>query len=309
MCLSFLKTRSSITKNGLGLSTLSLHQYEFLDCGNGQKLERFGEVYVKRSCPTAVDWKPLLSDAVWKKADVCYSGVSGSAGNWVVYKNDGDIPEHWSVAFGSIQFSLALSEIGQLGVFPEQKVNWEWLSKTLKSNEEVNILNGFAYTGGSTLAALSAGSGVKAVHLDAAKSSVQWAKKNCELSGFGDRNVRFLVEDCMTFLNREIKRGNTYEGLIFDPPAFGRGPNGKVWKIGKDFPALIEMIPRLLSPSNPKCIVLSCHDTEWPSARIEELLRKQLKSFGGVFECVDMSLVSQVGGRNLPAGSCCRVQF
>lgn len=144
------------------------------------------------------------------------------------------------------------------------------------------------------------------VHLDAAKSSVQWAKKNCAMAGVATEQVRWIVDDCMTFLNREIKRGNTYEGLIFDPPAFGRGSNGKIWKLEKDFPLLIEMIPRLLSPTSPQLVLLSCHDPDWPASRIEDLLRKQLKSLGGIFECVDMSLVSQCGGRNLPSGACVR---
>ena len=192
-------------------STLS---YEFLDSGNYKKLEKFGSVIISRSCPAA-SWKPNLSQHEWNKAKVVYtSTVSGSPGKWD-YMNPPT--EDWFVEFAEdIKFSLELSDVGQVGIFPEQLENWNWLKNIIKPaavDRQVNVLNGFAYTGGSSIASLSSSPSVGVVHVDASKSSVQWAKKNVCLSGFGNRQVRYIVDDCMTFFGREIKRGNKFDGM------------------------------------------------------------------------------------------------
>ena len=301
--------------------------YAFLDCGDYRKLEKFGDVICSRSCPAAY-WKPGLDPKTWEKASVSYTGLSGNAGNW-----SGTMPFDWSISFrDNIYFNLNLSDLGQIGVFPEQAVNWEWMEGLLMGKHvetqdtEINVLNGFAYTGGSTMAALkSAATPVKVTHLDASKSAVQWAKQNIEKSGLENdqKQVRWIVDDCITFLNREMKRGNKYNGLIFDPPAFGRF-NGKMWKIERDFPTLIKLIPKLLISSNaPKFVILSCHDEKFPKERIEAMLRDSLRSFGvsgGKFKNFDMILNAvDIGdngeteltkpepkGKDLSCGSCVR---
>ena len=272
--------------------------YQFIDSGNYKRIEQFGSYNVVRSCPSA-SWPPASS---WTRfgAKIMYDGTSGKAGTW----NGLDLLDpNWQVTFdldqtttARIVFTLAPSDLGQVGVFPEQNENWRWIYSTLQQQQPSSsstvrkVLNGFAYTGGSTMAALSADN-VQVVHLDAAKSSVQWAMRNAAASGLytptvatnssntdnsnssTSRSVRWITDDCLTFLEREVRRGNTYEGLIFDPPAFGRGGNGKIWKLDKDLPVLTEtLIPQLMS-DDPLFVLLSCHDVEWPASRLAELIQ------------------------------------
>ena len=279
------------------LCTTSMQSYQFIDSGGYKRIEQFGSCNVVRSCPSA-SWPPASS---WTRlgAKITYDGTSGKAGIW----NGLDLLDpNWQVTFDldqtstttRIAFTLAASDLGQVGVFPEQQENWRWIYNTLRNSPALRkVLNGFAYTGGSTMAALSADN-VQVVHLDAAKSSVQWAMRNAVASGLytpvttnssnsdsssssssstTSRSVRWITDDCLTFLDREVRRGNTYEGLIFDPPAFGRGGNGKIWKLDKDLPVLAEtLIPQLLS-DDPAFVLLSCHDVEWSASRLAELIR------------------------------------
>lgn len=290
-------------------SRLHSVSYEFLDCGDGLRFEKFGVFNVSRSCPGASSWRPKLTRNSWATAQLQYTGTSGNAGSW---QTKSPLPkDEWSVAFedGQMKFMLDISELGQVGVFPEQLSNWRWLRETIHAPEgaDVKVLNGFAYTGGSTLAVLLAGPAVKATHLDAARSSVLWAKKNCEASGLGNRSVRWITDDCMTFLMREIKRNKKYEGLIFDPPAFGRSEN-KVWKLTKDLPILLDLLPSLLSPT-AQFVLISCHDAAWPPQRLAEAVELRLRPFGGSMQALELSLESNRGGATLPCGSCVRWTF
>lgn len=267
-----------------------------------------------RSCPSA-SWPGGAVLGSNNNDVVCYEGTSGKVGTW---KNLQILPENWQVSFDisspdeeedeednqfrNIVFTLSASDLGQVGVFPEQQANWQWIRRTLRSTSSSSsssssaeppvprkVLNGFGYTGGSSLAALSAGN-VQVVHLDAAKSLVQWATRNAQASGLyvppadinnnhssssssSSRSVRWITDDCVTFLEREVRRGNSYDGLILDPPAFGRGGNGKIWKLEKDLPILVDtLIPQLLS-DDPSFVLLSCHDVDWPPSRLAGLLR------------------------------------
>jgi 23S rRNA (cytosine1962-C5)-methyltransferase len=275
-------------------SRLSQHlqKYEFVDCGGFRRMERFGDLGVVRSCPTA-SW-PVGAAGSWTGggSTVEYEGTSGKAGQWT---NSHLVPSEWRVTFDigngtEIAFALATSDQGQVGVFPEQQQNWRWIRRVLLdggggaegSSLPRKVLNGFAYTGGSTMAALSAGN-VQVTHLDAAKSSVAWAKGNAAALAVDEASssVRWIVDDCVTFCEREVRRGNVYDGLVFDPPAFGRGGNGKVWKLEKDLPLLAEgLLPQLLS-DDPLFVVLSCHDVDWPPSRLAHCLRTLLTTKAG----------------------------
>lgn len=354
--------RCSFSKIALGTcSTASetipekITSYEYMDSGNGMRLERFGDILVTRSCPSAI-WSRGLSNAEWDAATVRYCGNHWH-GLETIPVDDADA---WVLHMENhVKFILATSEQGQLGVFPEQQVSWAWLQKTLRSfttnskKSEVSVLNGFAYTGGSTMACLGV-PGVHVVHLDAAKASVNWAARNvnqfiitgkydpssldvaqvdiqrslitrtqttanaCNGVGVGAAHkvnvsssprTRFIVEDCMTYLRREERRGAKYEGLIFDPPAFGRGGGRKVWKLSKDLPALVEMIPRLLA-SRPAFVLLTCHDPACPAKKLASLLQESGildVGVGARLQCGDLTLNSKRGGQPLPLGSYARV--
>mmetsp|Transcript_30054 Transcript_30054/g.42899 ORF Transcript_30054/g.42899 Transcript_30054/m.42899 type:complete len:382 (-) Transcript_30054:375-1520(-) len=328
------------------------NSYAFLDCGNLKRLEKFGSLLVSRSCPSA-KWKPAMAESFWKSANnLIYEGNSGKVGEWTKRNSNNDCMEpvlsldgNWNVNIDNMMFHLSPSEMGQVGVFPEQKENWVWIQQKLSSalgpgSKTKNVLNGFAYTGGSTMASLRV-PGVKVVHLDSSKAFVQTAKRNVELTGLSDRPVRWIVDDCLTFLRREIRRrdptndnsttststsmgqqGKTskdkrsrsaqefcrlpggYDGLIFDPPAFGRaGAKGKTWHIEKDLPELLELLPKLLSV-DPVFVLISCHDSRWPADRLLEHLEKALNPLrlGGSYETGPLELHSSVSSRSLPLG-------
>jgi len=259
-----------------------------------------------------------LDQGEWKDAKVRFEATG-----WQGLEH---VPEDWRVhVHSNLVFSLLPSEQGQLGIFPEQLDNWNWIrsqgkrssGKSIGNGSILNILNGFAYTGGSSIAALgmmmqegdAAAAAVKVTHLDAAKASVSWAARNAIASGFEDASCRFLVDDCLTFLHREVKRGNKYDGLIFDPPAFGRGGGNKIWKLEKDLPTLVSLLPALLS-SSPRFLLLSCHDVAWPSQKLEQLLREVNIPAGGVWEKGDLTLKSnRNGARNLPLGQFVRISW
>ena len=231
----------------------------------------------------------------------------------------------WKVAIHpNLILTLATSEHGQIGMFPEQINNWNWIrfmcsraklvmdlsEKESNGENSLKILNGFAYTGGSSLSALGI-EGVSVTHIDASKSVVNWAQRNVESSGLRDRNgARFLVDDFMTFANREIRRGNKYHGIILDPPAFGRGPKGKgIWKLEKDLPALASMLPKLLT-KKPAFLLMTCHDPKWTAPKLQALLQHtEGMPRKAVYEHQDMVLRSRQGGRDLPMGISVRASW
>eukprot|EP01041_Mallomonas_annulata_P008635 gene8635-17811_t len=304
------KLRSTVlSKNSLcalsNAQNVIASDYSFLDCGDFKRLERFGNVLVSRSCPAASN-RPKLPPSYWNEATIRYTGSSGKAGVWTGLDK---IPSEWNISFGDIRFCLAPSDLGQVGIFPEQQDNWQWIqqqlmkrTKTKKNGELLRVLNGFAYTGGSTMAAAAVDGVDQVVHLDAAKSSVQWATKNVALMNSHQNNftsstitktttastIRWIVDDCLSFLKREIRRGNKYEGLIFDPPAFGRGGGSKIWKIEDNFPELAELIPSLLS-DDPLFVLLSCHDPSWSANRLGMLLGQVMGPVGSL-HCGSMDL-------------------
>ncbi len=286
---------------------MSESNYEFLDCGRGRRLERIGRWLIDRPAPQA-EWSPGLMETEWNRADAVYRG-QGKSGHWDFRNPELDQdPEDFRFTMDSIVMDLRFSENGQIGIYPEQIPNWEWLRmQTDRAESPLKVLNGFAYTGGSTLFSSLGGAGknrIETCHVDASKSSVNWARNNRDLSGLQEETIRFVVEDILRFMEREIKRGRTYQGLILDPPAFGRAPGGRTWVLKKDLFTLIDLSIRLMG-DDPRFILLSCHDPEITP----EILAQQMARFPrvrtGDIETLNLEL-SAKRGRSLPNGIAAR---
>ena len=270
------------------------NEYELVDFGDGRKLERIGGLLVDRPCPTAAD--ELTEREDWQ-ADLTYRKSGQASGKWSVTGNAP--PDDWSVQFESNCFELAQTPSGQVGVFPEQAVNWSWITKKLRAQPKAKVLNLFAYTGGSTLAAAAAEAEV--THVDAAKSVVTWARRNAERSGLAAAPIRWIVEDAVKFVAREIKRGNRYDGIILDPPSYGHGPKREEWKLSRDLFELLGDCKQLLS-EQPVLFLLSCHTPGFGAPELSAALSTCLfGSCGAGVKTRDLSLSTR-DGRRLPAG-------
>ncbi|MCA9208150.1 MAG: class I SAM-dependent methyltransferase [Planctomycetales bacterium] len=239
-----------------------LDQYELLDFGEGRKLERFGSLIVDRPAPAAAGVLPRVRN--WN-ADVRYRRTSGERGEW-----NGEFPETWSVRHAAVRFELKATPFGHLGLFPEQAANWDWIARQCRAAEQpLRVLNLFAYTGGSTLAAAAAGAQV--THVDAARNVVTWARRNAALSQLEDRPIRWICEDAAKFVQREVKRGHRYDAVILDPPSYGHGPKGEVWRIHEHLPSLLEDCGRLVD-GRAAWILFTCHSTDYNVAAARRLI-------------------------------------
>lgn len=218
------------------------NDYELIDADSGERLERWGNVILIRPDPQVI-WTGKRSDKRWYSADAIYHRSNSGGGYWETLKK---VPDVWSIGYENLTFRLKPMGFKHTGLFPEQAVNWTLARELIeKSGRELKVLNLFAYTGGATVACLKAGAAV--THVDASKGMVQWAKENAQVSGVADGNVRWLVDDCMKFVKREIRRGNTYDAIIMDPPSYGRGPGGEVWKLEQQLTELLTETGKLLS--------------------------------------------------------------
>lgn len=230
--------------------------YELLDMANGQKLEKWGKYILIRPDPQIV-WDKKTNPKLWEKADAKYIRSNTGGGHWEKYSK---IDENWSIKYKNLVFNLKPMGFKHTGLFPEQAVNWDYIiskiSQRTKKNQEVKVLNLFAYTGGATVAALSAGASV--CHVDSSQGMVNWAKENVSSSGLRERSVRFLVDDVVKFVNREIRRNNKYDMIIMDPPSYGRGKNGEVWSIEKDINNLLCLCSKILS-DNPISVIINTY--------------------------------------------------
>ncbi len=216
--------------------------FELIDASDGERLERWKDIILIRPDPQVM-WHSDRKNPLWKNAHAKYHRSNSGGGYWEMLKT---VPKVWSVDFKELTFRLKPMDFKHTGLFPEQAVNWDLMSECIKkADRPVKVLNLFAYTGGATVACLKAGASV--THVDAAKGMVQWAKENAVASGVGDRPVRWLVDDCLKFIAREIRRGNKYDGIVMDPPSYGRGPNGEVWKIEQQLQELLELSSQILS--------------------------------------------------------------
>lgn len=216
--------------------------YELIDADSGERLERWGDIILIRPDPQVI-WSGERKNPLWHNAHAKYHRSSSGGGHWETYKK---VPDVWSICYDDLTFRLKPMGFKHTGLFPEQAVNWSLAKKLIeKENREISVLNLFAYTGGATVACLSAGANV--THVDASKGMVQWAKENAVVTGVSEGNVRWLVDDCLKFVKREIRRGKKYDAIIMDPPSYGRGPNGEVWKLEQQLTELLTETGKLLS--------------------------------------------------------------
>lgn len=281
------------------LSPQHWEDYELIDCGDFEKLERFGNLVLIRPEPQAV-WPKGLSEADWaKRHHIRFKGRSATSGDWI--KKNPHLPDRWHIGYRnddvSIRFRLGLTAFKHVGIFPEQAVNWDYISNTIKSfrTKQPKVLNLFAYTGGASLAAKAAGADT--THVDSIKQVVTWANENQELSGLS--NIRWVVEDALKFVKRELKRGNTYHGIILDPPAYGHGPKGEKWKLEDHITEMMGDVVKLLDPQE-HFLILNTYSLGFSSVIVENLVRSVMRDAQNL-EVGELYLQATAGSR-LPLG-------
>lgn len=269
--------------------------FEVLDTGDGEKLERWGNFIVSRPDPQVI-W-PKARPELWKKAHAHYIRSEKGGGNWDFLQK---MPEKWSIRYKHLTFCIRPTGFKHMGLFPEQAANWDKMAALITSRPGARVLNLFAYTGGATVACAAAGA--KVTHVDAAKGMVQWAKENRELSGVDETSCRFIVEDALAFVRREIRRGNHYDGILMDPPSYGRGPTGEVWKLENELYGLVNTCSEVLS-DDPLFFFINSYTTGFQPAVLSNLLEKCVKSrFGGCIDSRELCLPVTSGGV-LPCGA------
>ena len=274
--------------------------YELIDTSEGERLERWGEYLLIRPDPQIV-WKNEKKSPLWSRADATYKRSSGGGGGW---KNS-RVPEQWRIGYGDLRFVVRPTGFKHTGLFPEQAANWDWFSSLIRSaGRPIKVLNLFAYTGGATVAAAKAGASV--CHVDAAKGMVLQAKENAALSGLANAPIRYIVDDCKKFVEREIKRGNFYDAVIMDPPSYGRGPSGEVWKIEDCVADLVELAAKLLS-REPLFFLINSYTTGLSPLSMSYILDLKVRArFGGRTTAEELGLKVTQTGSYLPCGASAR---
>ncbi len=273
--------------------------YELLDSGNGEKLERFGEVILRRPDPQVL-WDKNLKEDVWSSADAVFS----PSHKW---KKKNDFKDEWQIEIDGLSFLLKLFPSKHVGIFPEQYPNWKWLEEKIKkSNRKIKVLNLFANTGGASLACAKALAEV--VHLDSSKFAVNFAAKNLKNSNLGDGEVRFIVDDVRKFVEREIRRKNTYDVIILDPPVYGKGSNKEVWKIEEDLMPLLKKL-KGLSSEEPLAILLNGYSSVYSSVTYKNMLSSTFSGLNGKVSEGELCIKESSGGRFLSAGIFARIEF
>lgn len=272
-------------------------EYEVIDCSCGEKLERWGDYILLRPDPQVI-WDTPKENKFWKKLNGHYHRSSKGGGEWEFI----NLPEQWCVSYKNLKFNLKPFAFKHTGLFPEQATNWDWFGEKIKkSTKEVNVLNLFAYTGGATLAAAAAGA--KVTHVDASKGMVNWAKENAMSSGLLDAPIRWIVDDCVKFVEREIRRGNKYDAIIMDPPSYGRGPKGEIWKIEEKIHSFINLCSQILS-EDPLFFLVNSYTTGLAPAVLTYMISKEVKSrHGGKVEADEIGLNVTESGLVLPCGA------
>lgn len=270
--------------------------FEVLDTSGGEKLERWGNVILARPDPQII-WNTPKGDS-WKKINARYLRSRSGGGNWEVRNMPAG---SWTIGYRELTFKIQPTGFKHTGLFPEQAVNWDWFSEKIRNaGRPVKVLNLFAYTGGATLAAAAAGASV--THVDASKGMVTWAKENAVSSGLKDAPIRWLVDDCVKFVEREIRRGNTYDAIIMDPPSYGRGPKGEIWKIEDNIHHLIQLCTRILS-EKPLFFLLNSYTTGLAPAVLTYMLSVELKKYHGKVDSQEIGLPVTQTGLVLPCGA------
>ena len=271
------------------------NDYQILDMANGEKLEKWNNITLVRPDPQII-WKQKTYPEKWKKADAKYSRSNTGGGAWNYNKK---LPSAWQVKYKDLVFNIKPMGFKHTGLFPEQAVNWDWMINKIKStNKEIRVLNLFAYTGGATVACLSAGASV--CHVDSSKGMVSWAKENVTSSGLQDRKVRYIVDDVVKFVNREIRRGNKYDAIIMDPPSYGRGTNGEVWKFEDNIYDLVELCSKVLT-DKPLFFLINSYTTGISSMVLENILKLNIHT-KGKFSNGEIGIPMQNSNLVLPCG-------
>lgn len=279
----------------IALITKPSKDYELLDSGQEEKLERYGKYVLARPDPQAL-WEKKLPVSAWEAADGQYVRT-GREGEW---KTKPGFPKEWEITFGDLIFLIRPTSFKHTGVFPEQEPNWVWIKDTIRKAERpVSVINLFGYTGGASLAAAQAGATV--THVDASKTAVAWARENASRSGLLEKPIRWMVEDVFTFVRREIKRGNRYDLIVMDPPAFGHGPKDEIWKIEEHLLELISLCKELLT-ENPLGIQMSGYAAGYSPLAFAYNLEQFVESHGGSIECGDLTIEEKGSERVLPCG-------
>jgi 23S rRNA (cytosine1962-C5)-methyltransferase len=271
--------------------------YEVLDTSNGEKLERWGKYQLVRPDPQVI-WNTDKKLPGWRKPNGHYHRSNKGGGEWEFHS----LPEEWTISYNSLTFHLKPFSFKHTGLFPEQAANWDWFSKLIReSGREIKVLNLFAYTGGATVSAAAAGASV--THVDASKGMVTWAKENAVSSGLADASIRWLVDDCVKFVQREIRRGNKYDAIIMDPPSYGRGPKGEIWKIEESIYPFIELCSQILS-DNPLFFLINSYTTGLQPAVLSYMLHTVLDPIHkGKIEADEAGLPVSSNGLVLPCGA------
>ena len=273
------------------------NDYKIIDMANGQKLEKWGKIVLSRPDPQIV-WNNKSFPSEWKKADAIYKRSKTGGGSWQ-YINK--IPPSWQIKYKNLTFNIKTMGFKHTGLFPEQAVNWDWMINKIKSaKREIKVLNLFAYTGGATVACLSAGA--SCCHVDSSKGMVTWAKENVQSSGLADKSVRYIVDDVVKFVNREIRRGKKYDAIIMDPPSYGRGTNGEVWQFENNIYDLVELCTNVLT-DNPLFFLINSYTTGISSTVLANILNLTVgKKYKGKIEAGEIGLPMENSKLILPCG-------
>ena len=276
--------------------------YEVIDCSNGEKLERWGDYLLIRPDPQVI-WDTHKNHKGWKKKNGHYHRSKKGGGEWEFF----GLTNQWSITYGALTFQLKPFSFKHTGLFPEQAVNWDWCAEKIKNaHRPLTVLNLFAYTGGATISAAKAGA--KVTHVDASKGMVAWAKENALSSGLKDAPIRWIVDDCVKFVEREIRRGNKYDAIIMDPPSYGRGPKGEIWKIEDSIHPFIKLCANLLA-DNPVFFLINSYTTGLQPAVLAYMLELELKKFHGFVTADEIGLPVSSNGFILPCGATGRFEL
>jgi len=271
--------------------------YTLIDASDGQKLEKWGDFYLVRPDPQAI-WSKRSEKTLWDTAHARYHRSKAGGGSWEYHSK---LPDSWQIKYRNLTFNVKPMGFKHTGIFPEQAANWDFIIDMISSaGREINVLNLFAYTGGATVAAASAGA--KVCHVDAAKGMVNWAKENAASSGLSDAPIRYIVDDCVKFVEREIRRGNKYDVIIMDPPTYGRGPKGELWRFEDELFPLVEKCVKILS-DNPLLFIVNSYTTGISHTVVSNVLSYLIKDkFGGEITSDELGLKMTSSSLNLPCG-------
>ena len=271
--------------------------FELIDCSRGEKLERWGKYYLVRPDPQAI-WETPRRNEHWNVRDGRYQRSESGGGSW----DKAALPESWQIRYGELRFNVRPMNFKHTGIFPEQACNWDWAMEKIRgAKRSVSVLNLFGYTGAATLACAKAGASV--CHVDAAKGMVAWGKENAQLSGLGDAPIRWIVDDCAKFVEREIRRGKRYDAIIMDPPSYGRGPSGEIWKLEQNLYPFVQLTSKVLS-DEPLFVIINSYTTGLAPSVLGYIMDSIFRPrFGGSSQCGELGLPVTDSGLTLPCGA------